>query len=441
MKNIVGDFEKMLTHYASSSPARFHMPGHKGLLGSPLDVTELSATDNLHSPQNAITALEENFAKAYQARHSFLLVNGSTSGIHAFLLALGTNKTIIVSRECHRSIIHGAALCDDEVIFTPAQSASDIETALKTAPSVDAVILTSPDYYGRCADIERIADIVHSHNALLFVDSAHGAHFPFCDELPRFPHEKVDMWCVSAHKTLDALTQSAILNLGSCCPFSVEQIRNVLMLENTSSPSFLLMLSLEKALFNAQSGAWKAHVNRIKAVKERILYTFDDITPDSFENSDITRLCLDVSRTGNTGYEVALFLEKSNIFCECANETHIILITTPSDLDEWYERLIFALASLERKPVNSSLFTAVPMSAGHFSMSIRKAMFSEVEYVPLEKCAGRISAVCLGIYPPGSPLVAPGEKMLAETVDYLVKHEEFFSDTYGTVNGCVPCVK
>ncbi len=438
MNHLSNDVSDMLKSYAENMPARFHMPGHKGMDSFGLDVTEISKTDDLTSPSNALLKLEERFCEVYGAKHSFLLVNGSTSGIHAFLLALGTNKKIVVSRECHRSIVHGAALCDDEIIFTQTQGPDDIKSALVTS-NADAVILTSPTYYGRCACIAEIADFVHSRNALLFVDAAHGAHFPFSEALPYFPSDKVDMWCTSAHKTLNALTQSAILNLGVCSPFEKEHIRRMLMLENTSSPSFLLMLSLEKALNDAlKDNLWDKHIARIKAVRSRFESEFDYIYIE--EADDITRLCINVSKTGSSGYEVSGFLEKNNIFCECADERRIVLITTPNDKDEWYGRLITTLQQLELKE-DIPLCIEPPSKIYSKKTSIRKAMFSEVEYIPFEKSIGRVCAVCVGVYPPGSPIIAPGEEISKEAVDYLRSHDELYGDIYGILNGTVPCVK
>lgn len=442
-KNSVFD---MLNGYAQSMPARFHMPGHKGngLQGldlCALDVTEISKTDDLTAPFNALSVLENRFAKAYRAKHSFLLVNGSTSGIHTFLLALGTNKKIVVSRECHRSVIHGAALCDHELLFTKTQDADEIKAAFLKAEA-DAVILTSPTYYGKCADAANIADFVHEKGGLIFVDAAHGAHFPFSDKLPEFEHEKVDMWCVSTHKTLNSFTQSAILNIGISSPFEQEYIRRLLMMENTSSPSFLLMLSLENALNCAmEENVWDEHIVRIEAFKKRMESELLHITAK--ENDDITRLCIDVTKIGVTGYEASKRLEKAQIFIECANAENLVLITTPSDKDEWYERLLNALKELDKKSSADDAKPKIrePNDLCKKRMSIREAVFSEYEYIELEKSVGRISAVCLGVYPPGSAVVAPGEEISNEVMLYLKAHNEIFLDVYGIFNGSVPCVK
>ncbi|MBQ9832347.1 MAG: aminotransferase class V-fold PLP-dependent enzyme [Clostridia bacterium] len=433
------EFESMLKSYADGDFARFHMPGHKGQTASPLDVTELSSTDDLTAPENAIKTLEERFAQFYKSKHSFLLVNGSTAGIHAFLLSLGTNKKIIVSRDCHRSIIHGAALCDDELIFISTQTHAEIKNAL-TVHHAEAVILTSPTYYGECADISAISDICHKNGALLFVDAAHGAHFPFSDMLPYFPYDKVDMWCVSTHKTLNALTQTAVLNLGICSRFSEADVRRKLLLANTSSPSFLLMLSLEKALNHASDrNLWNSHILRIKSFREKLSREFSDISLNNSADTDITRLCINVSATGNTGYAAMRFLEQNGIMAECADAERIVLITTPSDKDEWYDRLFDALKTMKR---NSSLpiLPTRPQNFGKQKISIRNAIFSSIEYIPIEKSIGRISAACIGLYPPGSAIIAPGEEILPEIVDYLLLQQKLFGNLYGLSNGAVPCV-
>lgn len=432
------DVLNMLKGYAQKNPVRFHMPGHKGALNSEFDVTEISKTDDLTSPENALLKLEKRFATVYGAKHSFLLVNGSTSGIHAFLLLLGTNKKIVVSRECHRSIVHGAALCDHELIFTKTQELSEIEAALKSS-NADAVILTSPTYYGECADVSAISEVVHENGAMLFVDAAHGAHFPFSDKLPHFESEKVDMWCTSTHKTLNSLTQSAVLHMGKCCNKDIEEVRRKLMLENTSSPSFLLMMSLEKALNDAEKdNAWDGHIERILNVKKRFESEFKGVFVENTD--DITRLVINVSNTGKSGYEVMQFLEEENIFIECADEKRLVLITTPSDSDEWYDMLIKSLKQIDS--VKKKLeFIEKPSAFLKRRMSIREAVFSESEYVKLEESEGRVLCACVGVYPPGSPCVAPGEEMSFEAIEYLKAHLKLFGDVYGILNGTVPCVK
>ncbi len=432
-------FQAMLEQYASADFARFHMPGHKGICDSPLDVTELEMTDDLYSPSSAIMELEARFAHAYGARHSFLLVNGSSSGVLAMLLTLGEGKQILTSLDCHRSVINAAAICDDEVAFTNAEpDPNDIANALHAKPA-DAVIITSPTYYGKCLDIAAISDIAHSYGALLFVDAAHGAHLPFLNMPLHFPSDKADMWCVSAHKTLDALTQTAILNLGTHAPIECTHIRRMLSLSNTSSPSFILMLSLEKALNKAlEHGRWDAHISRILNFRRRIM-EISDISQNSGSNIDPTRLVLDVSVSGNTGYTALSHLNSRSISPECADASRVVFITVPADKDEWYMRLFDALCDMPRNVSNEEIPALVPKQ-GIQRMSIRSAALSQAEHIPLETSCGRIPAVCAGLYPPGSPIFTPGYAITSESIEYIMAYKRLGASLFGIDKGMIPCV-
>ncbi|MDY3308487.1 MAG: aminotransferase class V-fold PLP-dependent enzyme, partial [Eubacteriales bacterium] len=227
------------------------MPGHKGRIKNDLlssaarfDVTELAMTDDLNEPCGVIAFLETELAGIYSAKHSIMLVNGSTTGNIAMLASIGQSKRILLARDCHKSALAGAALAGHEVIslfpdtelsvITP----ESVEAALSES-SFDAVFITSPTYYGQCCDVDAIADIVHAHGCKLFVDSAHGAHFPFSEQLPCSP-DKSDAWGVSCHKTLPSFTQTAILNIGASSDIDPKEMQKYVSLIQSSSPSYIL---------------------------------------------------------------------------------------------------------------------------------------------------------------------------------------------------------
>ena len=450
-----------LGEFARQNPARFHMPGHKGQdqpFGGRLagwDVTELEGTDNLANPQGVIALTERNYAKAYGARDSLLLVGGSTAGISTMALALGQGKRVLLGRDCHKSALSALALGGHEGIFLLPQV--DGETGLGgmltpqaiyealAAQRADAVLLTSPNYYGMCADIEGIARAAHSHGALLLVDCAHGAHFPFSSRFPRFPAKEVDLWCVSAHKTMAAFTQSAVLHIGTNCPLETEQVRRIRNMVQTSSPSYLLMASLDRALYLGQKIGFEKHLDRIEILRARIdringLHVLgqEELAPGAVD-MDISRMVIDVRARGIDGWQAEEALADRGILCEMCDAYHLVLITTPQDPDEWYERLIDGLTHLPdgtgEPPVDPPFF-----QEGRRVCSLREAMLGPAEQVPLASAGGRICADAAGIYPPGLAAVIPGERISEETAQYLLRQQAKGFSLFGIENGRISCI-
>lgn len=429
MKNrICSSLADVLDAYAKSQPARFHMPGHKGQLCSPtlspiapFDVTEIDGTDDLHSPDGVILGLEERLADVYGAKACILSVNGSTAGNISMLLSLGIEKRVLVDGNCHRSVLSGIALCGHDAIpvrlvnefgvITPEQVALEL-----SKQKIDAVFITSPNYYGFCADIPLIADIVHSHGAKLFVDAAHGASFPFCPDLPPVPHE-ADAWVVSCHKTLNAMTQTSILCIGKRSAISVNRLRYSMSLIESSSPSYILLLSVENALNNV--GDWSRHYARILDLRKRLSringISLLDGSPAFF---DKTRLCISVC--GKTGYELSRELSEFGIIVEMADMLNVVLITTPNDPDEWYLRLEHALERIDKRSKEQSKMPPLPTTFyTRQKLCVREAMLKDCEQVELCDSVGRVSASAVGSYPPGTALLFPGELICNEQIDYL----------------------
>ena len=263
----------MLQEYIKKEPTMFHMPGHK--MGSKVshyyndiikwDVTEIPETDNLHNPNGAILEAQKMAAYAFGADYTFFLVNGSTCGIHAAIMSVcKKGDKIIVGRDCHKSVLNiltylEAKVCfvnpeyNDEFGILGGYSLENIQKAVDKNTDSVAVLITSPNYYGICSDIEKIANIVHQSNKILIVDEAHGAHLNFCDRLPKSAVTSgADLVVQSAHKTLPALTQTAYLHLNGD-RVSKRKLQRILSTIQTSSPSFVLMASLDIARHIMQS--------------------------------------------------------------------------------------------------------------------------------------------------------------------------------------------
>lgn len=457
--------QEVLGAYERSAGARFHMPGHKGrgLAGfwrpelAYWDVTELSNTDNLHAPHGAIAGAQRAMAKAYGAKASFFVVNGATNAVQAMILALSETDQLLLSRDCHRSAVSGAALRGIQTSYISPRydeargllgmvAPEDLDYAL-TQTNATAVLVTSPNAYGFCADMKGLADVAHHHGALLLVDGAHGAHYPFSDALPHALGGVADLFAHSQHKTMDALTQAASLHLGEC-RISEEQVRRALAMTETTSPSYLLMVSLDWSVYMAKRRDWAGQVARCLALEQKIeaidgLVVFHDPVGIGVFERDRTRLVIDVTGRGYTGYEAQDQLEQSGIYLEMADARRLVLITTPNDEPSWYDRLLEALAKLElRKPIAGRLHGEETRFGGNEQCaSIREATFAASEMIPLKSAEGRIAAEPIGIYPPGIALVMPGERIDRRAIDYLIEEEQSGGALFGVRDGQIFVIK
>ena len=451
--------QEALGAYERADCARFHMPGHKGRGMAGFwrdalvcwDVTELSGTDNLHAPSGAIERAQREMAAAYGAESSFFVVNGSTAAVQAMILSLMPEDKLLLSRDCHKSAIAGAALRGLETDFYwPAYDCETLLPGMITPEALErelvrtgasAVLVTTPNIYGLCADAARLAEAAHAHGALLLVDAAHGAHFPFSEALPAGLGGVADLFAHSQHKTMDALTQAASLHLGRC-RIDADRVRRALALVETTSPSYLLMSSLDWSVFMARRRNWTAQVARCAALERRIeqidgLRVLRGIADTGAVTRDQTRVVIDVSGRGLGGYEAQAHLEQNGVFIEMADSRRLVLITSPCDEPVWYERLLGALRTLSKG--ERALFGGASMPAEHPErrMTLREAMFAGVERVPLAAAAGRVAAEAVGVYPPGIALLAPGEVFSARAVDDLLEQQRQGGALFGVRDGRV----
>ncbi len=450
--------------YAQRQVARFHMPGHKGrgMAGfmrpelSQWDITELSFSDNLHSPNTIIADAQNAYAQCYGAKHTFFLVNGATAGILAVLLSLPEGSRVLLGRDCHRSAISGIALAGLDCRFVqPAYEKTfglwgcvtpeALEQALKEEPA-DAVLVTSPNYYGLCADIPALSRIAHAHGALLFVDAAHGAHFPFSDALPPTPAGCADAWVNSAHKTMNALGQAAVLHVDKS--MDVSAVQQALSLVQTSSPSYLLLASLDWALYTAsQPRCWTQAVNVCHTLEKSMNGLLGlSVLPQSVAGSagiahlDPTRVTVDVSRRGITGFAAQRALEERDVYVEFSDVRRVTCICTPADDSVWYEMLLDGLCTLpygtELPPQVHAQYPAVLRI-----MPVREAVRAQKEVLPLAACAGKIAADSVGVYPPGIPLWTPGERITEEAVAFLKIQQVLGAELFGAQENNVIVVR
>ncbi|MBR3459861.1 MAG: aminotransferase class V-fold PLP-dependent enzyme [Clostridia bacterium] len=429
---------KAAKSYADLQTARFHMPGHKGML-YPYDVTEVPGTDNLNSPTEAILESEQLCAKVLGAKNAFFVVNGSTACNLAMLFTVGCGKRVLLGRGCHKSAINAVALAGQEVFpLFPDEygtyTAEAVDKALTENPC-DAVFLTSPSYRGEASPIAEIAEVAHRHGALLLVDGAHGAHFAFSDQLPPVPKE-ADIWCVSSHKTLAALTQTAILLTGESCPYSRPTIQRMISVFQSTSPSYELMFSIERSVLEPLD--WDSHINRIAAFEDRLraLRGVRVLGRADRHLHDITRV--NISTPCMTGHMLGMELEKRGVYPEMADVECVTLITTPADKDEWYDRCINALEDMglteNEKYVTPNTSSVYSQYRGDSVLSVREALTGNTSYVSFDEAAGRISAQTVGCYPPGTAILFPGEKILPEAIEFLLNEERSGAYLFGLVD-------
>jgi arginine decarboxylase len=444
-----GPVAGMLKAYEKKNPARFHMPGHKGFL-HPWDVTEVSETDNLLAPSGALLLAQQELAAAYGAKVALFCTGGATTGVIAMLLALPKHCTIALCRNAHRSAVSGLVLGGHKPVWLlPDRAgsgygqvcAASVETALKQNPNTKAVLVTSPDYMGRCADLGAIRRVCKQHGALLLVDGAHGAHFALSDALPDSPGRFADLWVTSAHKTLPCPNSGAYL-FGNACD-EAERLKDALFLVHTTSPSFLLLSALDSAWRTAREWDYPGHIARLDAVRKRIadvdgLAPFPKARPGVFA-TDPTRLTIDLSGRGLTGYEADALLQQAGVFLEMADGEHLVAITSPLDPDEWYDRLILGLSALPQRPPKARcdpLLPPLPKAA----MLPRDAFFSKRELVPLRESTGRVCAESFGVYPPGCAAAAPGELIDQEVVEAMLSAVRQGAALFGVTGGKVQVI-
>lgn len=429
----------------------FHMPGHKyGAMGLKhnfsdfwdLDTTEIPGADNLHEPEGIIKEAKDRLTKTYGARESFMLVNGSTCGVMAMIMgSLKRGEKVVISRDAHRSIHHAVSLGGFHPIYLMAHvdSASQIaigidekklEKVLMEDKEIKAVVCTYPSYSGACINFEAIVRLCQKYEVLLLVDEAHGAHLWLDDTLPTSALELgADIVVQSFHKTLPALTQTAVLHIGSIRA-DRNRVAHYLKVFQSSSPSYLLMTSIDEALDIATSvGKPIMHhlldeIRRLKERMRRIGYEFWDLeTLQSAWDFDDTKLCISAHGLGMGGYQLEEALRRQAIQAEYALESHVLLMATIATTDEDLKRLETALINISLEISEDQILKASRLTGiSAHSLDLESELVvlpSEVEQyeerlVSLEASEGQILADWIIPYPPGVPLLCPGERMTAK---------------------------
>ena len=411
---------------------RMHMPGHKGKspaaefsAAAALDYTEIGPTGNLYTGEGPIAAAEALAARDWGATQAFFLTGGSTQGVLAGLsLCAEPGSTVLLDRNAHRAFYSAMALLDLTPVYLDKPTAEQVSAALSEHESIRTVCITSPTYYGVIADVEKIAAACRAHGARLLVDEAHGAHFPFVGRGPCAAGRGASVSISSAHKTLPALGSTALLFTdGSFSPAAVRE-KNALF--GTSSPSYLLMASIDWARAYLTEGAGGAAYRAVAAETARLRAqinkrgVFRALCEADGVSLDPTRLTVDTGRAGLSGDQAGKHLEQDyNIWPEMTDRDRVVCILTCADTAEELERLGAAFAALEQFAAAAPFRPCPPPPAPRMRRRIREAVFAPRRMLALNLAAGCVSASSIAPYPPGVGVVAPGEEITREIIEYL----------------------
>ena len=441
-----------LVNHAKEKPVSFHMPGHKGSAiykrfgchefldhFMDCDITEITGADNLFQAEGILKAAQEVYARLYDVQKSYLLINGTSGGIIASILAtVPKGKKLIMARNCHKSVFNALTLADVEPLYaypeliepygiSGAIPPAEIEALLEKNPDAEAVILPSPNYYGICSDIEAIAEIVHRYNKVLIVDQAHGAHLKMfrrfgIKDLPKSAEESnADIIINSTHKTLASYTQSAVLNLNSH-RVSHYTLEDKLQCIESTSPSYLLMASLD-----INAGLLQNHGQELMAEwADYLKYFYEEAAKikglevmERLSEMDWTKLNFSFGSLGISGAELEKNLLERNLFIELYTGDLVMCMTGIGNTKEDIEKLLKALQDISQSRGEAASVSKKKNDFLAFPKSEIYKMPREKVWCNLLDAEGRICASSVIPYPPGIPLVCPGEKFEKDTLLYI----------------------
>ena len=426
----------------------FHVPGHK--LGKiydklnytntlnkiySMDTTEIPGTDNLHSPEGIIKESQERASEVFKSDETYYLINGSTCGIQAAIMALCPPKSkIIANRDCHQSVINACILGDVDPVYINSEvdkntnilKGINIDDAIKVIDSnldAKAIILTYPTYYGMTYDLKRVCDYAHSKDIAVIVDEAHGAHLGLSEELPKTALEQgADIVIQSTHKTLPSFTQSSMIHIQGD-RVNKEQLVSILKIIESSSPSYMLMASLEIAVDIYNKYGTKL-MNELLNNIDKLKNSFKENNGIGFyDTDDKTKIFISTINMGLIGYELETILrEEYNIQVELSNYYGSLLICTIGNDNDDFKSLETALNEISEKYRTNRNIEKIeyPNNIPVKKLTPREAFYNEKKSVKIYESVGKICGEYIIPYPPGISLTSPGEIITNEIIDYML---------------------
>ena len=472
--------------FIHTKPAYFRIPGHrlqKGIssrwtdkVGEEIfayDVTETPYTDDLHQAEGAIREAQQLLSELYHTDRSFFLVNGSTCGNEAMILAGALEgQEIMIARNAHKSAMMGLIMSGARPVYVSPQvlgewgiqggiTPEDVEGCFKEHPGCRALFMVSPSYYGITSDLKAIARVCHEHGAMLLVDEAHGGHVYFHEALPQGAIEQgADMCVQSMHKVTGALTQSSVLHVHSSL-VDMDRVTSALHIVQSTSPNYLLMTSLDCARYElamhgremmqqalALASYAREQINRIAGFA---CMGTEVVGQAGIAGLDTTRLVITAKKLGLTGFDLeeCLFREYA-VNMELADYENVLAIVTYANTREEIDRLISACRSISQKLLSDTCVINRKWKETHNQeipcqpqqvMTPRQAYFAQTQRIPWEQAVGRIAGEMVAPYPPGIPILYAGERITQEVWEYLERFRQDSRHMHGIEDGQITVMK
>lgn len=452
-----------LKEHAASNPVQFHIPGHKKGVGTDsefrefigdnalsIDLINIAPLDDLHQPTGVIEEAQKLAADAFGSDYTYFSVQGTSGAIMTMILSIcSPGDKIIVPRNVHKSIMSAIIFSGAKPVFiSPVRdenlgidhgiTTKSVQRALDRHPDAKAVLVINPTYFGVCANLKEIVDLAHSRHVPVLVDEAHGVLIHFHEDLPMSAMEAgADMAATSVHKLGGSMTQSSVLNLNTKNGYvNPQRVQTIISMLTTTSTSYVLLASLDTSRRNlainghdmAQRTIDLAQKARRSINEMEGLYCFGEeiLGDEATFDYDPTKLTIHVRHLGITGFEAENWLrEHFNIEVELSDMYNILCLVTPGDNEETVSVLLTALRELAGTYYNvntaNELIVKIP-EIPHLSLIPRDAFYGDTEVIPFKESAGRIIAEFIYVYPPGIPILLPGEVISQDNIDYIVDH-------------------
>lgn len=440
----MSDIYNNLIEYTNEKYYPFHMPGHKRNtelmdMVNPysIDITEIDGFDDLHSPEGIIHEVIEKAAYLYSAEETFFCVNGSTGGLLGSITAcMGNRKKILIARNCHKSVYNAVLLNHLEPIYIYPEwkekwninsqiSPQSVEKLLMTNCDVGIVVITSPTYEGMVSDIEKIAEVVHKFNIPLLVDEAHGAHFGFNNAFPKSSIQLgADIVVQSLHKTLPCFTQTAMVHINSRF-VNKEQVKKYINIFQTTSPSYLFMASIGQCIHlleEKRESLFKSYVDKLQEFYQKCeQLNCIELLREETGQKDLGKLVISVKNSTMTGkWLYDILRNKYYLQMEMAADHYVIAMTSIADTKEGFDSLWNALKEIDclleqikREKIN------VKYDYPSMVYTPWVAEGKEAETVYICKSEGRITKEYIYLYPPGIPILVPGEQISGAILEQI----------------------